>query len=71
MPTYEYECEKCKHVWETFLKKVPKTNVAGVCPACGSAFTKTCISRSEIHFHFTDKEVRIPSPPTSVYIRRE
>ena len=34
MPTYDYECQKCRHGFELFQKMTDKPG--GVCPQCGS-----------------------------------
>jgi len=33
MPTYDYECQKCKYVFEVFQKMSDKPT--GACPRCG------------------------------------
>jgi len=71
MPTYIYGCDKCNHEWEVFVTKVLTPNVAPPCPSCQSGFTTPRIGASRVHFRHTDKEVRIPSLPKKVYIRRD
>jgi putative FmdB family regulatory protein len=36
MPTYEYECKKCGHVYEEVLQISERENKNGKCPKCGS-----------------------------------
>lgn len=38
MPTYDYECQKCRHGFELFQKMSDKPG--GVCPKCGSKRVK-------------------------------
>ncbi|MFA6523633.1 MAG: zinc ribbon domain-containing protein [Candidatus Peribacteraceae bacterium] len=48
MPTFDFSCEKCSHVFEIsrpFGKKVHP-----VCPSCGNKKTKKLISPPLIHF---------------------
>ncbi|MES2788780.1 MAG: zinc ribbon domain-containing protein [Planctomycetota bacterium] len=41
MPTYDYECDACKHKWEEFqsIKAVPTKK----CPECGKSKAKRLI----------------------------
>lgn len=42
MPTYDYKCKKCQHVWDEFQSiKAPPTKK---CPACGKAAAERQIS---------------------------
>lgn len=42
MPTYDYKCKKCSHVWDEFQSiKAPPTKK---CPACGKASAERQIS---------------------------
>ena len=38
MPTYDYECQKCRHGFELFQKMSDKPG--GTCPKCGSRRVK-------------------------------
>lgn len=38
MPTYDYECQKCRHGFELFQKMSDKPG--GTCPQCGSRRVK-------------------------------
>jgi putative FmdB family regulatory protein len=38
MPTYDYECEACQHVWEEFKPITSKPTKK--CPECGKAKAK-------------------------------
>ncbi len=38
MPTYEYECDKCKHKFEAFQSMTAKP--LGKCPECGGKVTR-------------------------------
>ena len=42
MPTYDYKCKKCEHVWEEFhsIKAAPSKK----CPACGKNAAERQIS---------------------------
>lgn len=42
MPTYDYRCSKCDHVWELFqsIKAAPEKK----CPSCGKLAAKRLIS---------------------------
>ena len=42
MPTYDYKCKKCQHVWEEFhsIKAAPTKK----CPACGKSAAERQIS---------------------------
>ena len=48
MPTYEYECEKCKHKFETFQSMTAKHLKA--CPECGGKVTRLLGAGSGIIF---------------------
>ena len=42
MPTYDYKCKKCEHVWDEFQSiKAPPTKK---CPACGKNAAERQIS---------------------------
>jgi putative FmdB family regulatory protein len=42
MPTYDYKCKKCQHVWDEFQSiKAPPTKK---CPACGKSAAERQIS---------------------------
>lgn len=69
MPTYEYECRKCGKVSENFASVREKPEHIP-CTGCGDT-AHAIVSGSHIHWQHTDKEVRIPSNPKSVYIRRK
>jgi len=62
MPFYEYEC-KCGRVVEEFypIDERPKS----IQCLCGKR-ASFVLSATRTDFKFTDKEVRIPSNPTSV-----
>ena len=42
MPTYDYKCKKCEHVWEEYhsIKATPSKK----CPACGKSAAERQIS---------------------------
>jgi hypothetical protein len=50
------------------IKDMPPTTN---CENCGVLDIHRIFSPAEIHWHHTDKEVRIPSKPTKVYIRKD
>lgn len=70
MPTYNWACDNCNFNFEGFIR-VADLEVVQECPMCGSPSIHRVIAPAEVHFHHTDPEVRIPSPPKSVYIRRK
>ena len=48
MPTYDYECDKCKHKFEAFHSMTAKP--IKKCPECGGKVTKLLGSGSGIIF---------------------
>lgn len=69
MPFYEYQCS-CGWIGEDFAPTVGDRSNTIRCGACGKR-AKFVISATRTDFKYTDKEVRIPSEPKSVYIRRD
>lgn len=69
MPFYEYECRKCGKVSEDFAP-VGERSKHLTCAWCGDV-ADPIVSGSNIHWQHTEKEVRVPSNPKSVYIRRK
>ncbi|HID32888.1 MAG TPA: zinc ribbon domain-containing protein [bacterium (Candidatus Stahlbacteria)] len=47
MPIYEYQCQKCRAVFEV-LQKTMKTETEPVCPHCSSKQVERLISRPGI-----------------------
>lgn len=70
MPTYAWKCNDCNLQFDGFIK-VRDLPYVTECIMCGSANIKRLIEPAKVHFKHTDPEVRIPSPPKSVYIRRK
>ena len=76
MPTYEYECEKCKHRFEKFL---PINNtVENRCPVCGSKTRRLISGGSGLifkgnGFYITDykKSHASPNPQNQNEIKKE
>ena len=66
MPFYCFECEECGHVNEDFYPVDDRPNVV-CCVHCGGV-ARFVIVPSNVHFNHTEKEVRIPSNPTSVWM---
>lgn len=69
MPFYEYQC-KCGWIGEDFAPTAADRPRTIQCDSCGKR-ARFVISATKTHFKHTDREVRIPSEPTSVYIRRD
>ena len=57
MPTYEYKCSKCEHVFEVFHKTMTAT--AQKCPECGSKTQRQLTASKGIHM----KKSRSEGPP--------
>jgi putative FmdB family regulatory protein len=69
MPFYEYQCRKCNKISEDFAPVGDKA-LHLKCHWCG-ATGDPIVSSSHVHWEHTPKEVRVPSNPKSVYIRRK
>ncbi|OIO54597.1 hypothetical protein AUJ46_02765 [Candidatus Peregrinibacteria bacterium CG1_02_54_53] len=66
MPTYDFRCLKCSHVFEAVLSFGGKQRPA--CPACKNAKTEKLIAPPAIHFKgtgFFKTDSRKPSPKKS------
>ncbi len=69
MPTYDYECTKCKHKFEVFQKITE--DVLTKCPECGHKLKRLIGSGAGIifkgsGFYATDYRKNSPSAKTSV-----
>jgi putative FmdB family regulatory protein len=56
MPLYDYECVKCSHVFEVFLK-ASETDDALACPKCKAGKPRRLVSQFKTHgwSQFLDK----------------
>lgn len=56
MPLYDYECVKCSHVFEVFLKAHDRDDEL-VCPKCKAGKPKRLVSQFKTHAwsQFLDK----------------
>jgi putative FmdB family regulatory protein len=63
MPIYEFECTKCHHEFEAFLK-LDESYENLECPKCGQKSPKKLISaiRTNYWANFLDKMDKIVSP---------
>lgn len=63
MPLYEFECSKCHHEFEAFIK-LDESYENLECPRCGKTSPKKLISaiRSNHWANFLDKMDKIVSP---------
>lgn len=67
MPTYEYECKKCKHKFEKFLSINHSDGIK--CPLCGSETKKIIFGGAGLifkgnGFYITDYKKNHTSPGT-------
>jgi putative FmdB family regulatory protein len=51
MPTYEYKCRKCGHVFERFQMIKDKALGEGDCPRCGGDVVRVISGGSGLLFH--------------------
>jgi putative FmdB family regulatory protein len=58
MPTYDYECRKCKAQFEVSMTLKDKESKSPVCPNCKSTDTYQIFSKAT----FVD-DMRTPEPP--------
>jgi len=63
MPLYDYECVKCSHVFEVFLKSHEKDDEI-VCPKCKERKPRRLVSQFRTHAwsQFLDKMERRINP---------
>lgn len=67
MPFYEYECEKCGWIGEDFAPTAADRSANIRCADCGGR-AKFILSATKTDFHHTEKEIRIPTNPTKVWM---
>lgn len=63
MPIYEFECSRCKTVYERFMKIDERYDVLA-CPSCGTTEPKKLVAafRTNAWSNFLDKMERKISP---------
>lgn len=63
MPMYDFECTKCHHEFEAYLK-LSESNEVITCPVCGQNSPKKLMSaiRTNYWATFLDKMDKIVSP---------
>lgn len=70
MPTYDWKCHLCGFVFSGFIAAKDKEFV-NRCPMCEEPGIEQIIAPPKIHFHHTEKEIRVPSKATKVYIKKD
>lgn len=69
MATYSYECSSCLHQWDVWGMSLSRMPVVNKCAKCSSPLVHRVLTPLDIH-GVTEKEIRVPSKPTKVYIKR-